>query len=611
METKDLVLLMLIPVILISIIYYTNMNPVITGYAVAQQDESNEIGTYSIMPSFRARVEYNLKEEYEKIIEQLNQIISDCKGSDHIEKCFQDRSTKLSWNCEEPQDEVINILYDFMDKFNECLNLKEDGVVCRFSLDDRYIIDTQFKSYEIRLTYENQKTRLELLGGSAQGQKVLGAEYINLENLVYTVYDYKDTFNEKVNPVKIIVEFQDKKPIVKEAFAFDDNSNRIPLSVNFIFYKKNKVVKFIEQGEENKYLAPDPQGKIGLPKLIDLPRTKGLRFCAKTGTKFYVYDKSDNTVKLRDVVYKFAVTFPNPPTPPPIKPPLKAEDKQKAEKSIILKWNKAKWDDGSEILDFDHYNIYCSKTSLQDKTTKEIRLDNLKPIMAVKADANYDEWVVEINKCGKDAIEDNADYYFAVTAVSTADKESKATTQSNAKSIDDLAPGLPKIILVNSDQKKVEGTSSACIDLPKAKDSVPGHIKVTFLAPEKNEDGETTLDLTQIQTYFLHFYRAIEPQNLKECKENKCEEFSKAQQNGIDNIDILKRTFTKFSKIDDPEFNNAFSEGQTYCFKVVAKDKNQNIIDKVPYSFESPSQWSKLSNAKKGIFDENGDIVYS
>ena len=183
-----------------------------------------------------------------KIIkEKLNQIIDDCKNSQGIEQCFKDYSTQLNWNCIELKDEAVDILYDFVDKFNECLNLEQDGVVCRFSLDEREIINRPISSFDITLTNENLKTKVEL----KEGSKVLATEYIDLENLFYTDYDNRDTLSERINPVRIIIEYQNKKPIIKDAFAIDDSTNRIPLSKTFLIYKKDNKLKFVILLETN------------------------------------------------------------------------------------------------------------------------------------------------------------------------------------------------------------------------------------------------------------------------------------------------------------------------------------------------------------------------
>lgn len=361
MEIKDLFLLMLIPIMLVSLVVYTDKNPVIIGAVTAKQEESNILGTYSIMPSFKAKIDYNLEKDYKDIKGKLDDIIEDCKNSPNIEQCLKEKSDKKEWNCQEPKEEAINILYDFLDKFKDCMSLQEDGVVCRFSLDEREIISTPFRSYEIRLTNEKQRTRMELLGVSSdlkEGVKVLRIEYINLENLVYTIYDYKGTLNEKINPVRILIKFEGKKPIIEDVFAIDDNSNRIPLSKTFLLYKKDGYIKFVE-APGSSFEAPPEANKI-----IDLPKTKGFKFCAKTEKQFYIYDETDKIVKLIPIIYKFAVTYSSDlidNIAPAKVENLRAEI---TNSDVKIKWSKPiKNVDGSTSNDISGFNIYYRKFS--------------------------------------------------------------------------------------------------------------------------------------------------------------------------------------------------------------------------------------------------------
>lgn len=303
MEIKNLVLLMLIPIMLIGLVVYTDENPTITGAQTAQiqqKVQDNILGTYSIMPSFRAKVDYNLQDEYKAIKEKFNGIIDDCKNAQDIGQCFKDYADKFGWNCVELRDESVDILYDFADKFNECINLEENGVVCKFSLDERSILNLP-NTFDIILQRENQRIKVVVKRGAN-----VFYDYINMENLVYTDYDNRDTLSENLNPVKLIIDYSNKKPVVADAYGIDASSNRIPLSKTILLYKKDNFVKFVE-APGSSFEAPVPANKV-----IDLPRTKGYKFCAKSTSnrQFYAYDKSDNSVKLRDVIYKFSITYP-------------------------------------------------------------------------------------------------------------------------------------------------------------------------------------------------------------------------------------------------------------------------------------------------------------
>ncbi|MDP3765840.1 MAG: hypothetical protein Q8R04_04975 [Nanoarchaeota archaeon] len=592
METKDLVLLMMIPVILISLVVYID-KPAITGAVTAQQEKSNVIGTYTVNPSFKVNMQYKLEDEYKEISQKLDGIISSCINEKDIRQCFTLKTIEHKWSCEE--NKIAAVLNDFVDKFNDCLNLADNEVVCRFSFDGREISD---RTFTIKLTPENQRIKAELIEFS----KTLEVTYINQPDLSYVDYSNKDGYGKPVDSISIVIKYLLNKPEITAAFAeVSDIPTKIDLSKS-LFYKTSDGIKFTDIAEEGNFRAPIPANKI-----IDLPRTKAFKFCAKTNTKFYAYDKSDNTVKLRDVVYKFAVTLPEPVTPPPIKS-LLAEDKLKAEKSVVLRWSKVKHGDGSEVSDFDHYNIYCSKNPLQDKNTKDINLYNLKPTIAVKSNINYDAWLVDLSICEKEPIEENFDYYFAVTAVSAANKESKAIVQASAKSVDDLAPGVQRIVLVNSDNVKEEKISSACINLPVEKDNRIGNIWVGFFMPEKNEDEITDVRADEQLTYLLHFSKQIPASNLGICSRYKCIELNFAPNDKVDYAP--ERTFHKHKEFENP--NTFFAEDQTYCFTIVAKDKNGNMLKSLPYNFIKPQQWVDFESkpVMKGFFNDKGDINY-
>src|SRR3989338_3463865 len=120
METKDLVLLMLIPIILIGLITYTTNAPTVTGAATAQQEESNILGTYSIIPSFKAKIDYDLN-EYNEIKKELGQVVDECKTANNIGECLTAYASQGGWKCDEA-DDGTSILHDFLGKFNECMS---------------------------------------------------------------------------------------------------------------------------------------------------------------------------------------------------------------------------------------------------------------------------------------------------------------------------------------------------------------------------------------------------------------------------------------------------------------------------------------------------------
>ena len=252
--------------------------------------------------------------------------------------------------------------------------------------------------------------------------------------------------------------------------------------------------------------------------------------------------------------------------------------------------------------------MYCSKSSFLD-SNKQIAL-NVKSTIAVKSSINYDEWIVDLGMCGKDPIGENVDHYFAVTAVSSLGKESNAIVQASAKSLDDLAPGIQDIVLINSDGKKERKAPTACIDLPFEKEGKPGSIWVGFFAPLKNEDELTSP--ADISEYYLHYSKQPIMANLNECVQYKCIKLTfvpKDDPKGVQpELDL--RQFSKFREIENP--NTFFAEGQTYCFTISAKDKNNNMIKSLPYKFVKPQQWIdlELKQIAKGFFNDKGEVNY-
>ena len=581
---------MLIPLILVSLVIYTDKNQ-ITGAIIYQpgtlaqlESDSNIIGAYSIAPSFKAKVNYNLEDEYQKISKKLDELIDKCKNTADIEKCLRDNSKE--WSCLELKDEASAILYDFIDKFNECMNIKEDGVVCRFSLDEREIINRPIKSFNIVLTNEGLKTRVEIKERTNVWQ-----DYINLENLAYTNYDYRDTLNERLNPVTINVEFEGKKPVIKDVFGKDDSSNGIPLSKTFLLYRKNNQTKFVE-APGSSFEAPTPANRI-----IDVPQTKGIKFCAKTGNQIYAYDSADNTVKLRDVIYKFAVTFPIP-VPQPLEN-LEVFDAPKAENSVVLVWDKGK------ESNIKSYSIYYSKNDFVNVKMDDIKKDNnvLKKtvlnepveikdidlsnciISPVGMPCKYSIYNNHLEKdklyiwSSKDKLiyllsdntnlKDGTEYNFAVTAVNEVNKEldNDKSIKGNAyvftqnknykKSmpIDDLAPNSDKIVLLR--QPTYEPSSK----------------KVTFNfgeLPKTNADGSLIKDFKNYKVYYAKYPSLSQKQKAEAVTSIINNELNKLQFIQEANYGQEGHPFFADLASTNPQSNNV------YFFVIVASDDRGN-----------------------------------
>ena len=107
METKDLVLLLMIPILLVGILTFVNNNS-ITGNAVAEQADNEKLGTYSVMPSFRAKMDYSLQ-DYSDLKTKLKTAIDKCIDSKQqdIKSCIKTETDGYGWGCNEKESDVL------------------------------------------------------------------------------------------------------------------------------------------------------------------------------------------------------------------------------------------------------------------------------------------------------------------------------------------------------------------------------------------------------------------------------------------------------------------------------------------------------------------------
>ena len=204
-------------------------------------------------------------------------------------------------------------------------------------------------------------------------------------------------------------------------------------------------------------------------------------FCVLSDKELPYYNEAEKKLEKTPVAIKFAMYIEDLP-PPPVEG-LFVSDNKNAEKSVILRWKK------STAEDIDSYMVYHSKNNFRDKSMEAIRADD----KIIKKEVEYDENrllmfdFINLNNCelkrakvdNKEAIkcifdggklleinklyyikeadefvyilniaEENANYYFAVSAVDIGGSEVNnidADQKLNiiqGKSEDDLGPGL-------------------------------------------------------------------------------------------------------------------------------------------------------------------------
>ena len=528
METKDLVLLISIPVLLIGILFTLGKIPTITG-AVTAQEPNQKLGEYSIMPSFKARIDYNMEEEYGKLKTELKKIIDECKTQENMEECISkktDEDTEIQWKCEEKNTDV---LYDFADKLKDCTRLQQENVMCQFFFDKREYINKvkAQRTFEIKLTnWYPPRIKAELF----EDGKWLAMEYVDFGRLAYSDDIKKPAKN--ANSITMKVLFNEGTPTVQEFYASTDASPRVELSKLFLLYKSKKNeaeaadtanAHFIDAAVESNFRTP--------PNIvINLPNIKGIKFCAKTGRKIMAYDSSDNSVKMRDIEYKFAITFPKA-APKPLES-LEASDALKAENSIILVWSKPK----EEV---DSYSIYYSWNDFSGRKISDIKKDE--SIKKISAEAGNPVRIenIDLTKCNFDSIgspckydiyknslqpgriyywkskdkliyfvndlADGQEYYFAVTAANSQGEISNDKTISGNTYV--LSEGKNYIKFVPADDL----APGKATELNKIK-TLEVKTKITWKRPSQNIDGSVATDVSGYKIYYRKSLSDINPQ---------------------------------------------------------------------------------------------------
>lgn len=577
MEAKDIILLLTIPIVLIIIIFSLGKIPAITG-AVTAAEANHKLGEYSIMPSFKSKINYNMDEEYSKLKAKLKKIIDECKTQENVEECIgkkTDEDSEIKWKCVEKDADV---LYDFADKLKDCVNLQQGNVVCQFFFDKREYINKikAQRTFEIKIAnFYPPRVKAELF----EEGKLIAAENIVLGKLVYS--DDMKNPAKNANSINMKILFDEGTPIVQEFYASTDASPRIELSRLFLIYKPKKNnaeeanANFIDAAVESNFRAPPA-------KEVRLPEIKGMKFCAKTGKQILAFDGPDDAVKMRDIEYKFAITFPKA-APKPLDS-LEGLDALKAEQGIILVWSNPK----EEV---DYYSIYYSVNDFSGRKISDIKKD--KSIDKTTIDAANPVRIenIDLTQCNFDSIgspckygiyknslqhgriyyskqkdmmiyfanglADGQEYYFAVTAANSQGEISNDRAISGNTYIlsegenyiksapaDDLAPG--KVTELNK------------IKTPE------GKTKITWKRPLQNIDGSEANDILGYKIYYKKSATDINPQlepghNIKQITsaDAKCDTISLVCEYFIENIAGLEK-------------------GQNYNLAVIPIDDNEN-----------------------------------
>jgi hypothetical protein len=336
---------------------YFNDYPGITGAVIAGEAKESEFyGTYSINPSFKTTIDYDLS-EYDKVIEGAKEIKEACYKDYNFEDCiinkineFNNKNKEFDWalNCE-PEEQKF--FYEFIEKYLQCFDSAEEEGICEFSLQK----GPEKKNFIIKLSDINGKTSFELADQDL-------TETADIEGLyIADKIDPQTGEVNKLNQENIdILLFFDKDGKAKARIqAQDDLGNPITFETEDMInlYKdKTNSISFIDQSVYSSFKAS---------KQIYKPVKNTFRFCVDSSKEFYVYDKK---TELKKIQYKFALKFADHVPPPPIED-IRLRDKLKDENSVLISWEK------SPANDVKNYTIFYSENDFKGQEIKDLLSD--------------------------------------------------------------------------------------------------------------------------------------------------------------------------------------------------------------------------------------------
>ena len=309
METKDLILLMIMPLILISLVFYIDKNPIITGAVTKEQiKENNIIGTYSIMPSFKAKIDYRL-DDYTKIEESLDFIIKCSEQSKDVGLCMKqaesnDKSFAWSLECDRGAEKI---LYELAEFYQDCFDSEDNNCICKKNLE---FSNEEIQKYELL----NKIYRMKLIQ-DIQSQK------IDIMMIEPVELSYRININGRSiwYPNEMILAYSDKLPLRIMIFKYElqEEPYKVEHKKEIILYKNQinglNSVDFIKQQQDNSLIYPN-DNEVKPENLHDcqLKPKNIFKFCAtKKDYKFIIYDKIDNKVEEKPITIKFAAYIPN------------------------------------------------------------------------------------------------------------------------------------------------------------------------------------------------------------------------------------------------------------------------------------------------------------
>lgn len=487
--------------------FYFNEEVNITGAATTETNQKNIFyGTYSIKPSFKTSVDYDL-EEYGEIVGKAKELYRICSEHYDLRTCIlnklilyngqykkeaKEKNTekRFEWSLDCGTEEE-KFFYDFVEKYKLCFDSKVTEGICEFSLVNGP------KNGEVTMRLTNERGKIKVVFVNPKTSKSL-IEMIDINGIYITSAKRRnenkanEVSNTLQNFVDIIVPFDSegkvkKANILAESVSKEKTAIETQNKINLFKHTENGKV-FISFMDDKVYSSFKDS------KEIYKPLKDTFRFCVKSPKKFYVYDEKTKKTELRNIQYKFALKFLDKTPPPPIEN-IEIKDKLKDEDSVLVLWNKSPAKDVKEYVIFYSKEDFKEEELVYDEENKKFEikgteyrrlLENQKieiedidlseckfdPIGEPCKYANYNKPLLKgnlyYNKSNKiyvvivDGLKDSVDYNFMVVAVdfngNVIDNEKQKFILKNGKlpsgkSIDDLNPDIINTIKKESSGK--------------------------------------------------------------------------------------------------------------------------------------------------------------
>jgi len=444
-------------------------NGLITSYAVKEENEKKKkVGTYSINPSFKISIDYNI-EEYQNAINEAKNLIKNCENKADLLNCIDKNKGRLIQDCETEKGRIVN---DFVNVYKSCSESADDDCYCEMDINYE-------EKYEFAVDYDDDNYYIE-----EREFKINDVDFIAGYKVDRDKFELVNKDGNKISGNKLIILKKTKEIGNVEA-----------TTLSFAQEDENKIKTFYN--------------KIDKPDKCRLKSQRAFKFCYNTTKRILTEDG------MIEPIIKFALMFPDTKAPEALN--VEALNYPNDKYKLILKWNKAEED---TMI----YRIYYSEHDFKDKkiselqAQKELSIDaeeigeieldkcnfnGIVPCKFEKYDNKLDsDKLYYIKKTDEytyvlDFTDEAKEYYFLVTAVDDSFNEIYDIENKNYKK--NTPMNLLPPMAVDNLKVYQEGND----------------VKLIWVNPDKYKDG-TDIEDEELKEYTIRIIESKNPLNIQD-----------------------------------------------------------------------------------------------